>query len=238
MPETFHPNYEEAKVPPYNLPDPLRMEDGREVKVAAMWHEDRRCEILRLFEEHVYGRTPRDSLTLQFETREVEDGALDGLAIRKQISIRLGDQANGRRLNLLVYLPRTSQPAPVFLGLNFHGNHTIHPDPSIFVTPQWVSNIGALGVADHRAGEAGRGGMAKRWPVEAILTRGYGLATAYCGDLDPDFDDGFQNGVHPLFLRPGQPRPAMDEWGSIGAWAWGLSRTLDYLETDSGVDVA
>ncbi len=51
-------NYDEAKVPAYTLPDPLRSADGAPVRDAGDWTGRRRTEVLRLFEAHVYGRSP------------------------------------------------------------------------------------------------------------------------------------------------------------------------------------
>jgi len=232
----FVPNYDESKVPAYTLPDPLVMADGTPVRDAKTWRERRRPEILRLFQEHVYGRSPGRPKDLRFEVRSLEPNALGGKAVRKEVRIYFTADPDGPHMDLLVYLPRSDRPVPVFLGLNFYGNHSINKDPGIALSTAWMRDKADYGIEDHRATERSRGACSSRWPVELIVGRGYGLATAYYGDLDPDFDDGFANGVHPMFYKPGQTRPAPDEWGSIGAWAWGLSRALDCLLADPDVD--
>ena len=218
------------------LPDPLVMADGRKVATREDWVNERRPELIRIFEDQVYGRVPNppQAVRATIHIRSEDKQALGGTAVRREITIEFLDKADGPRIDLLVYLPRrsvSSGPVPAFLGLNFEGNHTIHSDPGISLARGWVPNNTDHGVKDHRATESARGSSASRWPVERVLARGYALATAYYGDIDPDFDDGFQNGVQPLFYAAGQTRPAASEWGSIAAWAWGLSRALDALET-------
>jgi hypothetical protein len=230
-------NYDEATVPAYSLPNPLVLADGTPVTDASTWRDRRRPEILRLFEQQVYGKTPDRSVALRFETRSVDTDALGGTATRKEIAVYFSGDDNGPRMDLLLYLPNNRVgPVATFVGLNYYGNHSIHADSNITFSTRWMRNNEEFGIIDNRATEATRGVRASRWPVERILERGYALATAYYGDLDPDFDDGFQNGVHPLFYDEGQTAPAADEWASIGVWAWGLSRALDYLETDADID--
>ncbi len=232
-------NYDEAKVPPYTLPDPLVLSDGRKVANADTWNRERRPEILRLFEAQVYGKSPGRPERMTFEITSVDDKALGGKAIRKEVSVYFAGDRNGPRMDILIYLPAGGKkPVPLFFGLNFRGNHSIQPDPAIKLSTAWMPNDEKDGYVNNRATEKSRGCQTDRWPVPRILERGYGVATAYYGDIDPDYDDGFQNGVHPLFYKPGQTKPAVDEWGSISAWAWGLSRGMDYFETDEHIDRA
>ena len=240
LPITAQPstaNYDEDKVPDYSLPDPLKCFDGTPVIYGKDWAGRRRPEIFQLFQEEMFGKAPGRPVGTKVETRSVVTDALDGKATRKEIVLSFTDHRRTPTVEVLIYLPnQRSGPVPTFLGLNFNGNHSVHKDPGITLSRKWMRNRAESGVVDNRATEASRGVAARRWPVEMILDRGYGLATAYYGDIDPDYDDGFQNGVHRLYYRPGQSAPALDEWGSIAAWAWGLSRVMDYLQKDADVD--
>ena len=230
-------NYDETKVPDYTLPDPLVTSDGAKVEDAETWRSERRPEILELFRTHVYGRCPGAPQHITSTVTSLGNDAIGGKAVRKEVTVNFAAGEEGPKMNILIYTPSSAQgPVPAFLALNFWGNHTIQPDPAIDMSTQWMREDKDRGIVNHRATDKTRGTSASRWPVEMIVGRGYALATVYCGDLDPDFDDGFQNGVHPLFYKEGQTKPAPDEWGTIGAWAWGLSRALDYFETDDAID--
>jgi hypothetical protein len=229
--QQFTANYDESKVPVYTLPDPLVFNNGTKVQNNNEW-DKRRAEIIKLFENEVYGINPvwkGDIISTELSSNL---NALNDVAISKEIKLTLKNGSKELSMVMLLYLPRSSKPVPVFLGYNFGGNHSVTDEKDIFITNSWMRNDSATGVTNNRASEAGRGKAASRWPVREIISRGYGLATIYYGDVDPDFEDGFKNGVHGLY---DQQRDS-SSWGTIAAWAWGLSRAMDYIETDSSID--
>ncbi len=230
-------NYDESKVPKYTLPDPLVMSNGKRVTDAATWRNQRRPEILRLFETQVYGKAPGPLNSMRFQLVSVDRHALGGRAIRKRVTVLFNGKQDGPQVHVLIYLPpAASKPVPAFLGLNFQGNHSITSDPGVPLSTSWMrSRRNSETVVNNRATEKARGVASSRWPVEMILNRGYALVTAYYGDIAPDDAHEFRKGVHSLFARPDRPL-APDEWGAISAWAWGLSRIMDYLETDRDID--
>ncbi|MCA9073021.1 MAG: acetylxylan esterase [Planctomycetaceae bacterium] len=224
-------NYDEDKVPHYTLPDPLTMENGEKVTDVDTWKTMRRPELLQLFKEHVYGAMPPAMGIAKAEKQGVDENAINGLGIRKEVALSFRADGSGPKINVLILLPEnTKGPVPVFLGYNFNGNHTVHADPGIRLSHVYERKPGSK---PQQAKESTRGTSASRWQVEKILSRGYGLVTVYYGDVDPDFYDEFKNGVHVLYPEY-QNRD--DNWTAIGGWAWGLHRVLDYLETERRID--
>lgn len=222
--QTFVPNYDESKVPVFVLPDPLVFNNGQVVKSPGDWSK-RRVELIQVFENEMYGKVPAGKFTVTFTETSRLDNSCNGLATRREIRIIISREDRQVPLNLLVYLPKSSKKSPLFLGYNFSGNHTVSAEPGIQVTASWVRNNAALGITGNRSTESLRGSDTASWPVSEIIKRGYGVATLYYGDVDPDFNDGFQNGVHGLYSSPRDS----SSWGSVAAWAWGLSRVMDCL---------
>lgn len=228
-------NFDESTLPAYTLPDPLTASNGKRIDTAKAWTDQRRAEVLRLFEDHVYGKTPVGRpADFRWETLS-EAETLHGKALRKIVRLHFFRDPEESHLDLLIFLPKhaaNSSPVPVALGLNFKGNHAVIADPDIPLGSVW--NEKRSGKRRFRvlepAVEEERGLQQRRWPVEMIIDQGFALVTAYYCQIEPDFNGGIEFGV-----RKNMPRPRENEWGSIGAWAWGLSRIMDYLE-ENGIE--
>ena len=226
---------DEAKVPEYKVPDVLTRFNGGKIKTAKDWYRKQRPEILQKFTEEVYGKVPGVLGIHEVKVWETSPDALNGLAVRRQLSLFFKKGDKSLEVNVLMYLPKSQQRVPVFLAYNFTGNHAVYNDPNIRLTESWVNNDPSVGIINNQVTEQSRATASNRWPVEEIIKSGYGLVTLYYGDVDPDKDD-FSDGIEPFFYQENQTHPKFDEWGSIAAWAWGLSRVMDYLEKDDLVD--
>jgi len=225
----------ESEVPAYQVPDVLTLSNGKMVDSEKIWYKKQRPELLNIFTQEVYGEVPGNLKISKVKVWETVDNALNGKAIRKQVSLIFERKDRILEISLLMYLPKNVNNAPLFLALNFNGNQTIIKDPAIRITESWVDNDPSMGYINNQATEQSRGLDAKSWPLSQIIESGYGLATVYYGDIDPDKND-FSDGVHSLFYSGSQEKPKHNEWGSIAAWSWGLSRAADYLITDPLVD--
>ena len=211
--------------PAFELPELLRMSDGSPVETPELWAA-RRAELLTLFTDQMFGAAPPKP-GCRINVFEEQNGVLDGLANRRQVRIDFLGEHSVPGMDMLIYTPaRATAPVPAFLGLNFRGNHGVHSDPAIRIGEGWT--LSTPGREPERRGQS-----QSRWQLEKVLSRGYALATTCYGDIDPDFDDGFENGVHGL-----APPRGPGDWGSVAAWAWGLSRALDYLELMPAVDAS
>ncbi|HZI33956.1 MAG TPA: acetylxylan esterase [Candidatus Binatia bacterium] len=223
-------NYDEARVGAFTLPDPLVLADGRAVTNAEEWFHLRRPEILRLYQEYIYGRSPQSATNVTFNVWDVCTNALGGRAIRKQMEINFSGTPAGPVAHLLLYTPAGARkPVPTFLCLQFHGNYTVIDDPGIAIFPVWNWKTGMRKMPENPV----RGQFSHNWEILKTLARGYGIAIIDYNEIEPDLphDAGERYGVRRNFSLSGP-----GDWGAISAWAWGASRALDYLETDPDVN--
>ncbi|MBL7734787.1 MAG: hypothetical protein JNL51_04965 [Chitinophagaceae bacterium] len=226
-------NYDESKIPPYTLPDPLLSINGKKISSAKEWEKKQRPYVLALFTEHVYGRIPGKPQGMHFELTDIDNAALNGTAIRKQVTAYFGEGPDAPSMNILLYLPKNSPKAPVFVGLNFKGNHRVNADKGILISRHWKKET-PDDIPTLASQEALRGTTASRWEIEEAIKRGYGVATVHYEDIEVDDKDGWKQGFRTTLKDRLHIQP--ESWSAISVWAWALSRIQDYLETDPAVD--
>lgn len=212
-------NYKEENAGNYTLP---------ELKTTTVkdWQNKRRPEILHLFEENQFGKAPGKPKDLRFNVFDKGTPVFNGTAIRKQVTVYFTKDTSDHKMDLLIYLPaKAAKPSPVLLGISFVPNSLSVDDAGIKPGMMW-SREGKKVPATRS--------VFRKFDVEKFISNGIGVALVYYGDIEPDFSKGLPYGIRNVYL--GGKKPAGDEWGAIAAWAWGLSRAMDYFETDKQID--
>jgi hypothetical protein len=222
----FPVNYEEDSVGTYVLPDLLTMRNGQKVKDAKTWMEKRRPELVKFYEEEQFGKMPARPADMHFDVFDKGTEVLNGNAIRKQVRVFFTKDTT-HKMDLLIYLPKSNEPSPLLLIINFSANSSVVDDPGVRKGFIWSRDGKKVPAPATSFGKIN---------VDTFIRQGFGIATVYYGDIEPDFKTGFQYGIRGHYLKPGQSYPADDEWGAISAWSWGLSRAMDYFETDKQID--
>jgi len=213
----FDVNYEEDRLPKYQLPPLLVTSEGDRITTAEEWRNIRRPQILSLFSNLIYGRVPEPMTPIktEFEVKATDPEFMGGKATRKDIEIRFSNDKGEAKMLVLVYVPNdVDGPAPAFMKHSFNNTKSrdfeAHPDKP--------------------------GKLRNGWPLGDFFDRGYGFVAVYQQDLVRHNEVEFLRGIHPLFYQDEQSFPKASEWGTLSAVAWGAMRAMDYLETDSDID--
>ena len=211
-----------------NLSDPLVFFTGKRVETREQWEKARRPELKQLFQHYMYGYLPDFPVQIQAKVEREDLKALHGKATLREVTIGIGPP-EVPAIHLLLVIPNSAKgKVPVFVGMNFSGNHALLDDPAIRLPDAWMYP-NHPGVVNNRATDAGRGKDVDVWALDQSIDRGYAVATFYNGDVDPDRPDK-REGMRPYLAEKGA-KPA-----TIAAWAWGIQRAVDYLVTVKELD--
>ena len=226
----MHKNTDESLVPPYVLPDVLQSRTGKKIDNAFDWMHIRRPELLELYKKEMYGYLPPRPVKTEYETLSVKNDALNNTAVRKEIKLTFSMHDKTHSFVMLLYIPKNiSAPAPVFVGLNFKGNHTVTPEKDVLMTGRSV---------DGKLVEKRRSRHINRFHIEETIKRGYATATVCYYDVYPDSKDenSWRKSVYNLFFANESNEEFHSHASAISAWAWGMSRMLDCLESEKMID--
>tara|TARA_B100000579_G_scaffold431561_1_gene446811 strand:- start:1060 stop:2310 length:1251 start_codon:yes stop_codon:yes gene_type:complete len=210
-------NYDELKVPHYDLPKLLIGPNGEKISTTDKWENIRRPQILSLYSNLIYGRVPEPEkpINITFKLVKEDKGFMKGKATRKDIDIIISNDKDSKTMRFLVFSPNGVEgPAPAFLKHSFNNTKSNDFDASLL-----------------RKGKLKNG-----WPLGEFFDRGYGFCAVYHEDLVDHNEVSFNNSIHKLFYPKGQSFPKASEWGVISACAWGAMKAMDYLETDNDID--
>ena len=226
-------NYDEALANPFPvLPDALTLKSGAKVATAERWWSERRAEIVEDFEREIVGRVPADLPAVAWSVVATREWEIAGKrVIGRQLVGRVDNSsypAIDVEICMTLVTPADARAVPVMI---MFGGGAL---PAEAIAPEALPSAcrpaarpgPALGTAATRAGDPPA--------TEQLVAAGWGFASLRPTSVQADNGAGLVSGIIGL-ANGGQPRKP-DDWGALRAWAWGASRGLDWLETQSAVD--
>jgi lysophospholipase L1-like esterase len=202
--------FDEAIANPFaaSMPDVLRFDNGAPVTKASEWPK-RRKELVELFEREVYGRVPKNAPKVTWEVVGVLPGETAGVPTLTK--------------TLVGHVDNRSYPA---VTVDIQASFTV---PARATTPvPMLMEFGFPGGFGPR-----RPSNQKPW-TQIAIEHGWGYGTINPNSIQPD-NNHLELGVIGL-CNKGKPRKP-DDWGALRAWAWGLSRLIDYFGANPDTDV-
>ncbi|MBP5612370.1 MAG: hypothetical protein J6X20_06590, partial [Bacteroidales bacterium] len=205
----LRPNYDELKANPFPFyPDPFTTFDGRRVKNARMWYKVRRPELREEFEREVYGRIPAEVPPVAWQVTREYEAEVGGIPVMV------------RQLQGTV-------------------DNSVCPSVEVNIQAQVMWQTGTAGplpvITDFSYGL----GLPMSWGgsvswQQQVLERGWAAAQILPNSVQPDSGHGLRSGIIGLCNRGEYRKP--DDWGVLRAWGWGVSKLIDYFESDDLFD--
>lgn len=204
-------NYDEARAGTPQLPDMMRLNDGRPVRNSKDW-DRRRREIVELFDREIYGRVPLTAQKITWNLAREEKATEAGIPVVKRwlegkADNRAWPQASAT-IAVRYTLPVSQYPVRVMLSFGF-------PEGFKFPGPPRPADPGPP-------------------YTEQLLKRGFGYAVVVASSIQADNGGELKTGVIGISLQ-GRPR-GLEDWGVLRAWAWGASRAREALASNAEVD--
>jgi len=204
-----------------NLPDVMTMADGTRVTTPAQW-QARREEMKEILEHYELGHAPPPPGNVKGKDLQSHD-YLDGTVHFRLVHLSFGPHRT-LGIDIAIFTPAGKGPFPTIIN------------PSFFMTPgvNFTNGAAPLVPATTNRSSLFRMFSMPMDPARAAmmysnqLSRGYAMVTYRYTQCGLDSSNYMTNSFYPAY--PGY------DWGVLFGWAWGLSRVVDYLETQPFVD--
>ncbi len=206
-----------------NLPDVMTLDDGSRVTTPEQWNA-RRSEMKAILEYYELGHAPPPPGNVKGKVIRSQD-LVNGTVKYRLVHLSFGPH-HQLGLDIAIFTPATGGPFPTIInpsffmtpGVNFTNNPAVQAAAATDVVTNRLAHLFTTPVDPVKAALS----------FSNVLDRGYAIVTyryTQCGEDNINFR---ANSFYPAY--PGY------DWGEMMGWAWGLSRVVDYVETQPFAD--